>query len=75
MRRKPVVFMTYFYCISKMRISLTFSLESFSYTFLGFGRKRYTLEMFINRESHTCLQMGGPLGGIHLERAQDGMDS
>lgn len=74
MRRKPVVFVNDFNCISRM-FSLTFSLESFSYILLDFVRKRYTLEMLINGEIHPALQRGGPLRGVHLEGAQHGMDS
>lgn len=57
MRREPTVFMNYFNCISRLMISLMCSRESFSYTLLSFMRNLYTLEMSINVEIHTGLQM------------------
>lgn len=50
--------MNYFNCVSRLTIGLMCSRESFSYTLLSFVRNLYTLEMFINVEIHTDLQMG-----------------
>lgn len=55
MRRKSVVFMNEFNCISRNVISLLCSFETFRYTLLNFMRKLYTLEMIINVEIHTGL--------------------
>lgn len=55
MRRKSVVFMNEFNCISRNVISLLCSFETFCYTLLNFMRKLYTLEMIINVEIHTGL--------------------
>lgn len=54
-RRKSVVFMNEFNCISRIVISLLCSLETFHYTLLNFMRKLYSLEVIINVEIHTGL--------------------
>lgn len=54
-RRKSVVFMNEFNCISRIVINLLCSLETFHYALLNFMRKLYTLEMIMNVEIHTSL--------------------